>query len=182
MDVYTPLITERLELNRLEMKDKDDFFEYRSLPAVYKYQTFKPKVIEDVMEFINGIENNPNIPSSWFQLGILLRSGHKLIGDIGIHFLDDAQAEIGFTLSPVYQSKGYAIEAVTAVFNFIFFDLLKHRVIASVDPDNLKSIKLLEALGMRKEAHFVESFRMEDKWCDELIYSILDYEWKARER
>jgi RimJ/RimL family protein N-acetyltransferase len=64
------------------------------------------------------------------------------------------------------------------VINYLFFDLNKHRVSASVDPNNTKSIKLLEKLGMRKEAYFIKSYRMGDMWLDDFIYAMLEEEWK----
>ena len=44
-----------------------------------------------------------------------------MIGDIGIHFLNDGfQTEIGYTICPEYQKNGYALEAVHSVLNYIF--------------------------------------------------------------
>jgi len=97
---------------------------------------------------------------------------------MGIHFIEDNyQAEIGYTLSPAFQGKGYAIEAVKAILDYLFSKLKKHRITASVDPDNIKSIRLLENVGFRKEAHFIKSFRMNDQWYDDCIYAILTEEW-----
>ncbi len=170
--------TERLQIRILMMEDKKDFFSYRSLPEVYKYQSWQPKDIKESEDFINNNDvSNLNFPNKWLQLAICLKT-KQLIGDIGIHFLEDIQqVEIGYTLSPLYQGKGYAIEAVKSVINYLFIQLQKHRIIASVDPDNIKSIKLLEKLGLRKEAHFIKSFQIGDKWYDDCIYAILEEEW-----
>ncbi len=179
MNTFTTITAGRLLLRRLEIKDRDDFFRYRSLPEVYKYQSFMPKNVTEVDDFIRGNHSNPNIPNTWFQLAISKRDEDVLIGDIGIHFLEDnAQVEIGYTLAPSYQGKGYAIEALKAVINYLFFDVKKHRVSASVDPNNIKSIRLLEKLGMRKEGHFIKSYRMGDMWLDDCIYAMLEEEWE----
>ena len=53
----------------------------------------------------------------------------------------------------------------------------KHRIYASVDPRNLPSIKLLERIGMRKEALFKKSLWFKGAWADDLIYAVLDEEW-----
>ncbi len=86
----------------------------------------------------------------------MLKETDELVGDIGIHFIDsdNLQAEIGFTLSLGHQCKGYATEAIIGVINYLFNNLKKHRIIASVDPRNIKSIVLLERIQMRKKAHF----------------------------
>jgi len=173
------ITTDRLRIRTLEMKDRDIFFSYRSMPEVYKYQSWQPEDIHEVEKFISeNMAVVPNTSDSWLQVAVCLKS-EELIGDIGIHFMDDGyQAEIGYTFSPEYQGQGYASEAVRAVINYLFVKLNKHRITGSVDPDNLKSIKLLENLGFRKEAHFIKSFRLNDKWYDDCVYAILADEWK----
>lgn len=179
MDNINNIRTERLLIRIVEMKDKEDFFQYRSLPEIYKYQCWKPKSIKDIEDFINkNAAVYPNTPNTWLQLAVCLKEG-KMIGDIGIHFMDDCQIEIGYTLSPEYQGNGYAFEAVKAVINYAFSELQKHRITASVDPDNIQSIKLLERIGFRKEAHFLRSFHMDDQWYDDCIYAMLEDEWKT---
>lgn len=170
--------TQRLLIRILDMKDKESFFKYRSLPEIYRFQSWKPKTINEIEEFImKNIAIIPNEVDSWLQLAICLHNG-QMIGDIGVHFLDDYQIEIGYTLSPEYQGRGYAVEAVRGIVNYVFITLRKHRITASVDPDNHASIRLLEKIGFRKEAHFIKSFHMDDRWFDDCIYSILEDEWK----
>jgi len=179
MNTFATLTTDRLLLRKLEITDRNEFFRYRSLPEVYEYQSFMPKDVSEVDDFISNISSNANIPNTWFQLAIVNKNEDMLMGDIGIHFLEDnAQVEIGYTLAPGYQGQGYAIEALKAVINYLFSDLKKHRITASVDPNNIKSIRLLEKLGMRKEGHFIKSYRMGDMWLDDCIYAILEDEWK----
>jgi len=150
--------TERLFLRSVKLSDAVSIIRYRSNPIVYTYQNWKPETLEDVKSFIReSISSVPNIPNTWHQLGIFIKENRELIGDIGIHFIDNLQVEIGFTLSLEYQSKGYATEAVVEIINYMFYTLKKHRVIASVDPRNTKSISLLNRIGMRKEAHFRKS-------------------------
>ncbi len=180
MDCFEPILTERLLIRKLEINDAQDFYKYRSLPEVYKFQSFKPKNTEDIKAFFEGLSELPNIKNTWFQLAVCTKDENKLIGDIGIHFLEDnEQIEIGYTLNPDFQGIGYGKEAVTAVIRYLFVVLGSHRIIASVDPDNKKLIRLLERTGMRKEAHFVKSIKTDDKWLDDCIYAILEEEWSS---
>lgn len=181
MSGFEPILTERLLIRKLETDDSQELFKYRSLPEVYEFQSFRPKNNDDIEEFLCAISILPNIPNTWFQLAVCIKDERKLIGDIGIHFLaDDTQTEIGYTLNPDYQGAGYAKEAVRAVMGYLFTVLGKHRIIASVDPDNWKSIKLLERIGMRKEAHFRKSIKINDKWMDDCVYAILKEEWDSQ--
>jgi len=174
--------TERLKLRPVHIDDKESLFEYRSDSIANMYQGWIPGNIKDVEDFIMKIPAEINQPETWFQLAILLKETDKLIGDIGIHFMDKAnmQAEIGCTLNKKYQSNGYATEALRKVIDYLFFDLNKHRIIASIDPENVNSIRLVERLGFRKEAHFIESLQLNGGWADDLIYAILKREWKVR--
>ena len=181
MEMFIVINTDRLLIRLLEMQDMDDFFAYRSMPEVYQYQGWKPTVNAQAEDFIiKNVSICLNTPNTWLQLAICLKDG-TLIGDIGIHFMeDDFQAEIGYTLSLAYQGNGYAFEAVKAVLDYLFTSLLKHRVTASVDPENMKSIMLLERIGFRKEAHFRKSYHTEDKWLDDCIYAMLKEEWISK--
>lgn len=172
--------TERLVLRGIRISDAESIFKYRSNPQIYKFQGWRPQTIEEVKEFIcEKVAKIPNIPDTWYQLGILLKETDELIGDIGIHFIDsdNLQVEIGFTLSLDYQRKGYATEAINGVINYLFNNLKKHRITASVDPRNTKSIALLERIQMRKEAHFKKSFWFDNEWADDVVYAILREEW-----
>lgn len=172
--------TDRLLLKGLQRSDTEALFHYRSDPQVYEYQDWKPKTMEEAENFIiRNSATKPNTPNTWYQLGLYLKKTNNLIGDIGIHFMDpdNLLSEIGYTLTPSHQSKGYAFEAVTGVIHYLFDQLMKHRISASVDPRNAKSIALLERLGMRKEAHFRKSIWFNNEWADDIVYAILREEW-----
>jgi RimJ/RimL family protein N-acetyltransferase len=174
------LKSERIFLRPLVIKDAHEIFSYRSDPEIYKYQSWQPQTVGDVEEFIKTrIVNEPDLPDTWFQLAICKINPEEFIGDCGMHFLknDPVQVEIGITLKQKHQGFGYATETLNLIFKYVFGDLKKHRIIASVDPDNKASIRLLERMKMRKEAHFIESIRIGDRWCDDVVYAILSREW-----
>jgi RimJ/RimL family protein N-acetyltransferase len=155
-------------------------FAYRALPVVSRFQTWEPRCLEEVLDFIatlDGVE--PNTPGTWFQFAVTLRDSGTLIGDCGMRSpADDRhQVEIGITLSPPQQGKGHATEALTAVLDHLFGVLHKHRVFASTDPGNQASINLLRRVGLRQEGHFRESFWCKGAWADDVIFAILDWEW-----
>jgi RimJ/RimL family protein N-acetyltransferase len=178
------IITQRLSLSLLSSADAASLLSYRSLPEVFRYQTWEPQSLHDATAFIDGLasdvfENSDN----WFQFGIRLLGSGELIGDMGVHlFRDEAQAEIGFTLAPSAQGQGFATEAVVALLDFLFGQLGKHRVFASVDPRNTASLRLLERVGMRQEAHFRESLFFRGEWVDDVVFAVLESEWVARVR
>lgn len=172
--------TERLVLRGIRISDAESIFKYRSNPQIYKFQGWRPQTLEEVKEFIcEKVAKVPNESDTWYQLGILVKETDELVGDIGIHFIgeENKQVEIGFTMSLENQGKGYATEAVIGVINYLFGNLEKHRITASVDPRNTRSIALLERVGMRKEAHFRKSYWFDNEWTDDVVYAILKEEW-----
>ena len=110
------------------------------------------------------------------------KESNNVIGDVGVHFMDDEnlQSEVGCTLSKAYHGQGFATEAIAATLDVLFMELNKHRLMASIDPQNLSSIKLVERLGLRKEGHFKESLLVKGEWVDDVIYAVLRKEWIER--
>ena len=97
----------------------------------------KPEDLKKAKEFFSKISSIPDIRNTWFQLAVCIKENSKLIGDIGIHYLnDDAQVEIEYTIAPIFQRNGYSTEALIAVIQYLFYKVGKHRIIASVDPRN----------------------------------------------
>jgi len=175
------LETKRLIIRPVKPDDKYEIFEYRSDTETNEYQGWIPKTIEDVETFIGGISKQINEPETWFQFVLIEKEAQKVIGDLGIHFFDkeNKQVAIGCTLNKAFQNKGYATESVGKVIDYLFKELNKHRIIASIDPRNKNSIRLVERIGFRKEAHFIESLFINEKWADDLIYALIE---KDREK
>lgn len=176
------LTTDRLFIRPLTLNDKEDLLSYRSDHVTNQYQGWIPGNLNDVEMFIKKLAVAPNLPETWYQLGIVERKSNQFIGDVGIHFIDpeNYQAEVGCTLDKHYQGQGFALEALREVIDYLFTEYKKHRIVASIDPDNLSSIILVERLGFRKEAHFKESLRIHNQWVDDIIYAILAKEWLTR--
>jgi len=176
------ILTERLKLSQLMANDALKMYEYRSDPEVCRYQTFEPGSLNEVEEFIAGLQSNDfDTPDSWFQFAVRLRESGLLIGDLGTHFMadDPHQVEIGITVGPANQGRGLATEAVSGILGHLLGSIQKHRVFASVDPRNGSCIALLKRVGMREEAHFRKSLWFKGEWVDDMVFGILKSEWKG---
>lgn len=179
------LQTQRLVIQPSELRDAHAMFAYRSDQTVQRYQFWRPRTQREVEDFIRTINALAfDTEHTWYQLGIYTKQPRELIGDLGLHFFGphNSQVEIGFTIAPAHQRKGYAAEAVISTLDFIFTQLKKHRVIASVDPNNEASLALLKKLGLRQEAHFVQSLWADDAWLDDVVYAMLREEWMKGEK
>ncbi len=177
--MFQEILTERLCLRCLRLEDTELMFAYRSDPQVMQYQSREPKALEEIRSFISSMLTRDFNEPGWYQIGIALCDDGGLVGDCGIHVLetDSRIVEIGITIAPASQSMGYATEALTGVLDLLFGKLGKHRVFASVDPLNLPSMALMQRIGLRKEAHFVQSLWFKNSWADDVVFAILASEW-----
>lgn len=172
----------RLILQPVEKENAASIFSYRSDAETNKYQGFQPKSVAEVEAFIAKVSKEFNIPGTWFQMLIIQKESREVMGDVGIHFMDEHQVELGCTLSKKYHGNGFASEAMTQVINLLFAKFQKHRIVASVDPENFSSIALMNRLGFRQEAHFKQSIEMNGLWHDDMVFAMLREEWNQNQK
>jgi RimJ/RimL family protein N-acetyltransferase len=179
------LETERLILRKLKMSDLDDLHSFRSNPEIVKFQGFNLFTIEDSKKFIEEQSNAEfGEPGEWVQTGIVWKENNKLVGDFALKPERDEPrtVEIGVTLNTNYQGKGFAIEAFTKVFEYLFTETETHRIIGLLDTENHGSRKLMENLNFRREAEFKKSYWDEkmNEWRDEYVYAMLKEDWEKK--
>ena len=126
----------------------------------------------------DSIEGNPG---RWFSFAIERQSEPGIIGEFAVHLLaeDERQAMFGFTIDASLQRQGYASEALRGVLDYLFEELHLHRVIAICDVENTASKAVLEKVGFRREAEFIENIFFKGAWGSEYQYAMLEREWQA---
>lgn len=175
------LATARLRIDALRPADAEALFACRADPTVARFQGWCPANLAEVGEFIER-QSPDAMPCGWFQRAIRLRETGQLIGDLGVHLSEDARdsVEFGISVAAAQQGNGYAGEVLKALFDQLFGPFGRHRIHASVDPRNLASMAMLRSVGMRQEAHHRESLWLRGEWVDDVIFALLDHEWRAR--
>ena len=172
------LETKHLILHPLTDNDAAALFSYRSDPSVYRFHNWKPMSVEDAIKFIENSSFTDTLRKGrWNQLGIYQKESGQMIGDVGIHPFEEKQTEIGFTISPQYQQKGFGVQAVARILKYLFRENHFYRIIARTHPQNEGSINLLKRLGFRQEGHFTKSTYIDGVWQDDLFFAILDQEY-----
>ena len=63
---------------------------------------------------------------------------------------------------------------------FGFVQLELHRITAAAFTENERAWRLMERVGMRREAHFVYAGFVRGRWVDVFGYAMLADEWAAR--
>lgn len=191
MTLEFPLRTERLDLRPLGPDDLDDVYAYRSDPAVVSYLLWGVRTREQVAEKL--IEDAGIVDlhgGKGLKLAVVERASGRVAGDVSLFGYDPdfRHAETGYTLNPRFGGKGYATEAAREMLRIGFDVYGLHRIYARCDADNTPSWRLMERLGMRREAEFVRneilwySKDREDPWTTELVYAMLEEEWRDKHR
>lgn len=182
-DLAWPAVTARLTLRPAELGDSEALWGYRRLPEVSRWLGWRPADRED---WETGYRTR------YLNLLVVEEEG-RIIGDIMIRTVDgwaqreaqeeavDSQAELGWTFHPDAGGRGYATEAVEAVMSLCFVALGLRRVQADAFEKNEPSWRLMERVGMRREAHTVRaSLHREFGWLNGVSYALLAAEWLSR--
>ena len=116
------------------------------------------------------------------SLAAVLSESGEMIGDCSLRWAsaEHRQAEIGFVFHPDHHGQGYATEAARALLALAFEELRAHRVFGRLEARNTASARVLERLGMRKEAHLIENEHVKGEWQSEVVYALLEREWASR--
>ncbi len=185
LDIFSNLPTietERILLRKMSLNDAKDMFEYAQDSQVSKYITwYAHHSIQDSKLFLQDTINNyqNNQVSSW---GIVHKAEQKFIGTAG--FIDwnieQARAEIGYTLSGKYWGKGYMTEVVNAIIYFGFTTMMLNRIEARCVIENIASARVMEKVGMKYEGILRQCMFIKGKYRDLKIYSILKDEFSAK--
>ncbi len=179
------LTTSRLVLRPFAEGDLDALHAIHGREDVTRYLYWGPRSREETREALSRKLGRSSVRSEGDSLGVAVerRDTGALVGD-WTFFLTSAthrQGEVGYLLHPDHQGRGFATEATAELLRLAFAGLGLHRVTGRLDGRNLASARVLERLGMRREAHLVENERVKGEWTDEVIYAMLDREWRARE-
>jgi RimJ/RimL family protein N-acetyltransferase len=178
-----PITTERLLLRPFEPGDLDALVPIHGDPDVVRYLYFDVRTRDELRAVLAEKQQRTGIQKEGDPLnlaGVLADSG-ELVGDFTLWVTSEEhrQGEVGYILHPAHGGRGYATEGARALLQLGFEELSLHRICGRLDGRNAASARVLERMGMRREAHLVENELVKGEWTDEVVYALLDREWRA---
>lgn len=168
--------TKRLLIRGFEFKDWQDVYAYTSNINVMKYIPEGVLTEKEAKKFVskNMGDDAENFP-------VILVEENILIGHVIFHkYFGEHTYEIGWVFNPKFQNRGYASEAAKAVLEYGFKDMNLHRIIATCQPENIPSYRVMEKIGMRREGFFKKCIPNGNEWWDEYYYAILEEDFNKR--
>jgi RimJ/RimL family protein N-acetyltransferase len=183
-----PLHTDRLTLRPATLADVETTWNYRRLDEVNEWLTGCP----DTPDGYRDLFTRPDRLAT--NVIVELHDG-TTVGDFMLRRHDTSsqtdvsdqaagqQVELGWVLDPAHTGRGYATEAVHELLRHSFEDLGAHRVTANCFLANEVSWRLMERLGMRREAHTRrDALHRTGEWLDSPSYALLADEWPIKPR
>jgi RimJ/RimL family protein N-acetyltransferase len=178
-----PIATERLVLRPFTLADFDALHAYRSRRDVTRWLPWDAQTEDEVRVALAKKVASVAIAEEGdvLALAITRMDTGAVVGDVILAYVsaEHRTGEIGYIMHPDHQGLGFTTEACRVMLRIAFEDLGLHRVFGRIEPRNVASARVLEKLGMRREALFVENELIKGEWENEAVYAILDREWRA---
>jgi RimJ/RimL family protein N-acetyltransferase len=164
--------TERLIIRNFQLKDEADLGEYMLQRVDAEFERYADFTKEKLPEEIKFRSSSDEF------YAIELKETSKVIGNLYLGKKDFETRELGYVLNENYQNQGYGSEAAKAAVEY-FFKNGTRRIYAECNPMNIASWKLMERIGLKREAHFRKnvSFRKDENgnpvYWDTYVYAAL---------
>jgi len=138
--------TERLLLRRVTSADLDELIAIHAQPAVMRFMGSFDR--DEALQWMSRNERE------WEELGygrlaIVERATGRFLGRSGLKYWPQfGETEVGWLLRPDAWGRGFASEAGRACVEWGFEHLQLGHITAMIRPDNHRSIRVAERLGM----------------------------------
>lgn len=178
-----PLQTDRLRLRPFTRGDVDAVFSYRGREEVARYLFDPPLSRDECAQAIQIRTAQTSLVEEGDRIVLAVETlaSAELVGEVSLIWrsAEARQGELGWIFHPEFHGQGYATEATNALLDLGFGPADLHRIFARCDARNDPSWRLMERLGMRREAHFRQHALFKGSWDEEFYYAILRDEWLA---
>ena len=140
--------TERLLLRKYQKDELEFFLKIFNNPDITKFSSGFPGNSSNTELFYKIFDIYAKKKSDFYIWSVCLKS-NKIIGHCELkktEFTKENELEIVYFLLPEYWNKGYATEISKEVIKLGLEKLPVKSIIATIDPDNINSIKVVEKI------------------------------------
>lgn len=171
--------TDRLLLRPFKFADVDDVYGYASNPDWSRYLAVPhPYTYQHAEQFLATRKlDDPTKEKVW-----AIEFDGRAIGGISLRAKAEKYAvcELGWSVSQANWGKGFMTEIAQSMRDTTFSNLPDlHRLYARADLRNVGSWRVMEKIGMQREAVLRQHAKFRGEWVDEVWYGILRPEWEA---
>ena len=185
MSLPKTIETERLILRPFKITDVPAVLGYANNENFVRYlpPVPYPYTEKDAEEFIaRRVLENAAESQTW---AITLKSFDSPVGGFSLRYKNKEKtlAEFGWSIAEEQWGKGFTTEGAQALTNTAFAERPDlHKLFARADPLNVGSWRVMEKIGMQREALLRQHYFYNGRWSDEVWYGILRSEWASRDK
>ena len=176
-DLFEEIETERLILRKVVDEDAETLYKniYNNFDYYKYYYQLPFKNFEEYKTLVEKYKEY-YAKGNHFRWGIVLKETNEIIGLTQLHTRDNVNnhCKIAWIIGYNYNKKGYAKEATEAVIKFGLEKIKYHRIDAEIVEGNQPSINLAEKLGMHFESTREDDYRVEGKYYNHKVYTIIN--------
>lgn len=174
MNKFPELKSPRLRLGKVRIKDIPRIAEYANNRKIsdntnnIPYPYTEDDAVKWVSTKLGGFESN-----GFYVFAIYIKETDEFAGAIGLH-LDNQhnKAELGYWLAEPFWNNGYITEAAMEILDFGFNTLKLNKIYATHFISNTASERVMQKIGMVKEADLKNHFLKNGKYRDVRQYYI----------
>ena len=175
-----PLLTRRrATLRDLRPADAPALLRLLTTEEVTRFMSPPPATVEAFERFVEWAHAQ-HAAGHYMCFAVVPDRGATAVGIIQVRQLTKGfeTAEWGFALGPAFWGTGLFVEAAELVLAFVFESVGVHRLEARTAVANGRGNGALRKLGARREAILRESFSRGGQRFDQVLWSILDEDWR----
>ena len=170
-------------LRELRMSDAASLFTLLTSEEVSRFISPPPSTLEGFERFITWTIRQ-RTAGAYLCYAVTLQGFDTAIGIFQVRQLDPTfeNAEWGFAIGSAFWGTGVFQEGAELVVEFAFEALGVHRLEARAAVQNGRGNGALQKLGAVQEAVLRKSFLRNGKYLDQVLYTILEEDWQARQQ
>lgn len=184
---FVELASERLIYRKFTLEDLPVFADWHGNLENNKYRISEPRSEAETRSYLTFlIDKAEEEDCTYFGYAAVLKETRTLIGAGFLYHLPEKpnfpdSPEVGWELHRDYWRQGYGTEIGKTLLRLGFDTMGLRRITTCCNARNIGSYRIMEKIGMRREAHFIKAQRgnsaLNYEWCDRYQYSILREEW-----
>ncbi|GLZ16244.1 N-acetyltransferase [Actinomadura sp. NBRC 104425] len=185
--MFPVLITDErgVTLREFTTDDVDAVLAVYGDPKVTEHLSFEPRNRDQVTATLNSVTAAARSqPRTEYSLAVVVDG--EVIGfarlAVDTQHPGQSSAQLGFALRASHWGRGLGTATVRLLLRLGFQELGLHRLWGARSPDNVVSARLMTSLGMIEEGRIRGHIRVQGRWRDSVVHSILADEWQASHR
>jgi RimJ/RimL family protein N-acetyltransferase len=182
-DGIAPMIGLGVTLRELQLSDAQSLFTMLTTEEVSRFISPPPSTIEGFERFI-AWTHRERAAGNYVCLAVVPDGYDTAIGIFQVRQLEPGfkTAEWGFAIGSAFWGTGVFPAAAALVLQLTFETLRVHRLEARCSVQNGRGSGALRKIGAVQEGVLRRSFVKDGTWHDQLLYSIIDTDWRAGQR